>query len=425
MANFAQNPRYSCTLGGAVAAVSNFHRTIPILHAGPGCGPQITMGQGTVAGLQGPGYIGGNALPSTNMYEREVVFGGEERLRELIGNALEIMDGDFYFVLSGCTSDIIGDDIRAITECFRKDGHPIAWAETAGFKGNSFLGYELVFEALLRQWITPSERAPRTINLFGVVPYQDIHWRGNLEEIVRLLRRLGLEVNSFFREKQGLETIQQSSGAALNLILSPWLGEKFSQVFLEKFGVPSLRYPGLPVGPTATAALLRQVGSALGVESTLTESVIEDEFDYYYRYIERVADTFARHRLALIGDSSIATGLTRFFVNDFGQIPRLVVLTDNPPESFRQAIVRELETLEFAAPPRVLFSEDAEVIEEAVVEAGATYVLGSSLDYQLAKENGLSFQFATFPLTDRSVLNKAHAGIRGSLTLVEDFLSPL
>jgi len=383
------------------------------------------MGQGTLAGLQGPGYVGGNALPSTNMYEREVVFGGERRLRELIENTLEIMDGDFYFVLSGCTSDIIGDDIRTITESFRKQGHPIAWAETAGFRGNSFLGYELVFEALLQQWITPTDRASRTINLFGVVPYQDVYWRGNLEEISRLLRRLGLEVNSFLQNRQGIDTILRSSGAALNVILSPWLGEKIAQGFFEKFDVPTLRYSGLPIGPTATADFLRRVGEALEIETTLIESVIADEFDYYYRYIERIADTFTRYRLAFVGDSSVATGLVQFFVNDFGQIPRLVVLTDNPPESRRESITREFGKLEFGDPPQVLFSEDSEAIETAVVDSGATYVLGSSLDLQLAQENGLAFQATSFPVTDRPILNKAHAGIRGSLSLVEDFLNPL
>jgi nitrogenase molybdenum-iron protein beta chain len=425
MSSFTQNPRCSCALGGALAAVSNLHRTIPILHAGPGCGPQVTMGQTLVAGLNGPGYVGGNAVPSTNMYEREVVFGGEGRLRELIDTSFQVMDGDLYFVLSGCTSDIIGDDVKGIVDGYRRKGHAIAWAETAGFKGNSFHGYERVFEALLDQWITPAERAPRAVNLFGVVPHQDIYWQGNLEEITRLLRRLGLEVNAFFLEKQGIGAIQRSSGASLNLFLSPWLGEGIAARYEERFGVPALRLPGLPVGPTATAELLRRVGAATGVEERVIEAVVADETEYYYRYIERISDLFVRFRVAVIGDSGAATGITRFLVNDLGQTPKVVAITDEPREERHAAIVGALERLEFGEPPVVVFSQETDVIKRAVLESGANYVLGSSLDLEFAKEHDLNFQFTSFPVTDRLVLNKACAGIRGSLTLVEDFFSPI
>ncbi len=424
MGNIIESPRYSCTLGGALATVRNFYRTIPILHAGPGCGPQVTMGQSSTAGYQGVGYVGGNGIPSTNMYEKEVIFGGEDRLREIIQSTTEIMEGDFYFVLTGCTSDIIGDDVEAIVGEYRQKGIPVGYAETAGFKGNSYYGYELVFEALARQVVKPHEKDSKLVNLFGIVPYQDINWQGNIEEISRLLKKLGLNVNTFLSDKQGLETIQSSSKAALNIILSPWLAEKAAEIYEEVFDVPYLRFPGLPIGPSATSVFIRKVGDFLQLDKKLVEKVIIDELDYVYHYFERLTEIYVRYNFAIIGDSNNVLGFTKFLAEDFGQIPVLLVVTDSPNEKAKDEIIKVLGGLEYVGNPKVVFTKDQWEIKNEIIKAKPTYILGSSLDKEVAQELSVPFQSVSFPVTDRLVMNRAYAGYRGSITLVEDLFTP-
>jgi len=144
MATIAENPRYSCALGGAMTTVSSLYRVIPILHGGPGCGMMLYNGQNFVGGYCGHGYVSGAAVPSTNTYEKEIVFGAEDRLRQVLTTTREVMDGDLYFVITGCTADIIGDDVAAIVSEFREIGAPVAYASTAGFKGTNYQGYEAV-----------------------------------------------------------------------------------------------------------------------------------------------------------------------------------------------------------------------------------------------------------------------------------------
>jgi nitrogenase molybdenum-iron protein beta chain len=118
MREFVENPRVSCSLGGGLGVVGAIHRAVPIIHAGPGCGLQASIG--TQIDYLG----GGTGCPSTNTYEKEVIFGGEQRLRETIQGTLDVIDGDVYVVLSGCTAGIIGDDVQGVIAELKTLGIP-------------------------------------------------------------------------------------------------------------------------------------------------------------------------------------------------------------------------------------------------------------------------------------------------------------
>ena len=409
--------------------VGAIHRAVPIIHAGPGCGMQLFNGQNYVAGYQGYGYAGGASVPSTNTYEREVVFGGEGRLRQIIGSTLEIMDADLFVLITGCTADIIGDDVKAVLDEFADAAVPIAFAETGGFKGNTYYGYDAVLAALARQIVAPpARRDARTVNVFGVVPSQDLFWQGNLEEIARLLRGIGLRPNTFLTNRQGLAELRTSSEAALNVVLSPYLAEAAVTTYEERFGTPWLRYPGVPIGPTATAEFLQQVATALSLPKRRVREFLETEMAYTYEYFDKsslVVTGFSyQHRFAIVGDSATVIGITRFLANDYSQLPVIAIVTDEPPEEAREGIVRAIRSLEYGEPPPVKFLADLWSIGEEVRSVAPTFILGSSLDKDLAQDIGALHQSVSFPATDRLVLNRAYAGFRGSITLVEDYLAP-
>lgn len=99
----------------------------------------------------------------------------------------------------------------------------------------------------------------KLVNIFGIVPYHDPFWSGALEEIDRILSGLGLKVNTFFTKHQNMEDIRNCSAAAQNIIVNPWLFKGPAKKFEDKFGVPSIRIPGLFVGATDTTRFVRAV----------------------------------------------------------------------------------------------------------------------------------------------------------------------
>jgi len=113
---------------------------VPILHAGPGCAQKLAGG---IAGNNGDsGYISPQIYPCTNVTEKETIFGGEEKLSSTIENALKVIDGDLYVVFSGCTAEIVGDDIAKVVLEFSENEKPVVYVETAGFKGTNLQGHD-------------------------------------------------------------------------------------------------------------------------------------------------------------------------------------------------------------------------------------------------------------------------------------------
>jgi nitrogenase molybdenum-iron protein beta chain len=360
------------------------------------------------------------------MLEREVVFGGTDRLRETIDGALEILDADAFFVLTGCTAGINGDDIKGVAGEFRSKQLPVYPIESPGFVGESYRGYEIAWQALLDHIVKPRAREPDLVNLFGIMPYHDPFWEGNFEELTRILERLGLRVNTFVTRHQGISHIEGSSAAALNIVMSPWLLRSLSEEYSKRFGVPTLRWPGLPIGASDTSSFVRSVAKALDIEER-AEKVIAAEEDYVYSYLETAIGALSWKRFAVVGDANIVIGVTRFLANDYSFTPIVSIVTD--PVTRQEdidEITSQLVGLEYARPPKVVFETDQWRIQrELESHEEVTLVIGSTNDREFALERDIPCSVMAYPMTDRLVFNRTYAGYRGSLTLIEDLYDNL
>lgn len=428
MSEVVENPRGGCVLAGINSVLGAIDRVCPIYHAGPGCCMQSTASDQGQSGNKSSCFVSSVSIPSSNMLEREVVFGGTKKLETTIQGAIDIIDADAYFVLTGCTAGIIGDDIERVTDRFKEEGHQVYPIDTPGFAGDSNLGYEVVWNTMIDQVIEDSvKKEENLVNLFGIIPYHDPFWSGNLEEISRLLKKLGLKVNTFFTEHQSMEHIRTSSQAALNIILHPWIFKGPAKKFEERFAVPSIRYPGLPIGASDTKRFLLMVGEALNLDDRLVNQVIEEEDDYVYHYLAQAIGTLSWKRFAVAADAGTALGITRYLANDYSYTPVLVVITE---PIFRQEdkerIIAELTNLEYAKPPKVVFASDQYEINNVLMEEeDLSLIIGSSNEEEVSSLKGVQYIVAAFPIKDRLIFNRAYAGYRGSLTLIEDLYDNL
>lgn len=429
MSFVTENPRGGCVLSGINSVLAAVDRVCPVLHSGPGCCMQTTAAEQGQSGHKHACFVSGVSLPSSNMLEKEVVFGGVNKLRTTIQGAIDIIDASAYFVLTGCTAGIIGDDIASVTDEFVEKGYKVYPIDTPGFAGDSNLGYETVWNSFIDKVIKPAEKKRgNLVNVFGIVPYHDPFWSGTLEEIDRILSKLGLEVNTFFTKHQGLDVIEHCSEAALNIIINPWLFKGPAKKFEDKFGVPSIRFPFCPIGASDTTRFVREVSAALNLDEALVNKVIAEEEDYVYSYLGQSIGALSWKRFAVAGDATSAIAITRYLANDYSFSPVLVVITETifRPED-KERIIKEISSLEYAAAPKIVFASDQWEINNAIRNEPEeiTLLVGSTNEKEVALEKGIQYLNATFPMNERLVFNRTYSGYRGSLTFTEDLYDNL
>ena len=428
MLKFIEQPRYSCAIGAQQTVVA-IKRGVPILHAGPGCSAKVS----DIIG-QGEGYAGGNNIPCTNTGEADVVYGGEERLRNVIDGALKVMDGDLYVVLTGCTSDIVGDDVGRVTAEYQQQGKPIVFAETGGFKSNNYVSHEVVVNAIIDQYVDIHYKGEKIqknlVNVFTTVPYQDPYWNGNLEELKRILEGIGLKVNILFgNESKGVSEWKTIPQAEFNILAGAWTGLGIVKHLEEKYGIPYLHFPYLPIGGIETTRFLRKVAKFGNLNKIRVEAFIKREEEKYYSFIERTADFMLEFRYGLprrfytILDAAYSLGFSKFLLNELGIIPAKQFIIDDTPEIYREQIEQQFLKVSDYRTAAVSFSIDGGEIQEEIrqdQQKNRALILGSGWERDLANDINADLLIVSAPVTYRLILNCGYSGYRGGLRAIED-----
>ena len=430
-----EQERYTCALG-AMQSVVAIPRAVPILHSGPGCGDMI-------GGFfeRSTGYAGGSTSPCTNFSEKEVVFGGIDRLRQIISNTYKVLDTDLQVVLTGCTSGIVGDDVDSLVENFRREGKPIVSVETAGFKCGNFESHSLVVNAIIDQYVSgfedenPARSEKNTVNLLASLPYQDPFWKGNLAEYKRLLEGVGLNVHILFGPKSGgVSQWRRIPRANFNVLISPWYGLPIAQKLEEKYGQPFTHFPHIPIGANETEKWLRQVlafarEQGAELDEARAEAFLQSEIHAYYEEIDNLATFLLEFRYGLpnhvhiFHDAGYVLGLSKFLLHEVGLVPKEQFVTDNTPVKFREELIAALKSTSGKREIPLYFEPDAghaQDILRGITHSGRGLIIGSGWEKELAKEKDADFLSAALPSPYRLVLTTNYAGFTGGLRVIED-----
>jgi nitrogenase molybdenum-iron protein beta chain len=387
------------------------------------------------------GYAGGSTSPCTNFTERDVVFGGVDRLREIIDNTYKVLDTDLQVILTGCTAGIIGDDVASVAEDFRAEGRPIVAVETPGFKANNYEAHSFVVNAIIDQYVrgfeaaNPARSEANTVNLFASLPYQDPFWKGNLAEYKKLLEGLGFKVQVLFGPKsEGVSEWQRIPRANFNILVSPWYGQPIVEHLRTLYAQPFVTFPHIPIGANETERFLRTVlafakenGSTIDFDAG--EKFIQRESRAYYEEIDNLATFLLEFRYGLpnhvhiFHDASYVLGFSKFLLHEVGIIPKEQYVTDNTPENLQEALQAELDSAAGKRKIPITFDPDAGNSQNKfrkLEHNGRGLIIGSGWEKELAKENDCDFLSAALPTPYRLVLTTNYAGFSGGLRVIED-----
>jgi nitrogenase molybdenum-iron protein beta chain len=424
-------------MGGVYTALA-IEKVLPILHSGPGC--QTSYGAvlaGSNGGQNAATYME-SCLPCTNFCESDVVFGGMDRLRMLTEGSLRYFDADAFMIASGCTPEIIGDDIEDIVREFSSLKKPVINVPLPGFKGNNLWGHSQVLSALIDTFAKKPDSNNTIIkgqvNILGIIPYYDTMWNSTLIQLEEMLSQIGLKPNVLYGRGKTVENLKMIPSAEFNLVLAPWTDLDIAEKLKERYGTPYLHYPNLPTGSSETAKFIRCLTQYAGIDKTQSERYISEQEDKYNYFIDRsLVWLFDMHNLRslprsfyIISSAAQCLSLTKFLVNDMGMTPRKIFITDDVPEGYRPSVTaffRELDGCTVPCPD-IVFTDDGGALELCLrgvdQSVDKACILGSVWDDLLAKKLNMPYVSVSAPYGDLLIGDKTYFGAGGAISLICD-----
>ncbi len=176
---------------------------------------------------------------STDLQEKDVIFGGEGKLEAALRELIDRHAPRAAFVYSTCIVGIIGDDLEAVCKRVEAEkGIPVIPVQSEGFKGNKREGYSAACTAMMRLVGTGDvdRISPLSVNILG-----DFNLAGEIWIIRGYFERMGVQVVANITGDGRVDDLARAHGAALNVVQCSGSTMDLARMMKQKYGTPFLR----------------------------------------------------------------------------------------------------------------------------------------------------------------------------------------
>ncbi|NWJ46879.1 MAG: nitrogenase [Chloroflexi bacterium] len=227
---------------------------------------------------------------STNLEERDTVFGGVQKLEETIREVFSRTHPKAIFVTTSCASGIIGDDVDGTANDLSEElGIPVVACHCEGFKTKVWsTGFDAAFHAIVRKVVKPPRQKTNKVNI--------INFFGS-HVFDKLLHQLGYEAQ-YIVPYTTVSQLEYLSEAAATIQICPTLGTYMGAALEQVYGVPEVKAPPA-FGIAGTDLWMRELGRVLDRQAEI-EEIIKSEH-------ERVLPELAAYREKLAGKTAYLT----------------------------------------------------------------------------------------------------------------------
>jgi nitrogenase molybdenum-cofactor synthesis protein NifE len=176
---------------------------------------------------------------STDLREKHIVFGGEQRLYHALDELIDKYQPAAAFVYSTCIVGVIGDDMQSVCrQMTAKKGIPVIPVMSEGFQGTKKDGYKIACEALFSLIGTDDSKeiSPFSINILG-----DFNLAGELWILAEYYRKLGVGIVASMTGDGRVKDIRNAHRASLNVVQCSGSMIHLAKMMKEKFGIPFIK----------------------------------------------------------------------------------------------------------------------------------------------------------------------------------------
>lgn len=256
-----------CAFEGAQISLFPYADAAHLVH-----GPMTCVGASWETRLTNTSWPGRDLTQmgfTTGISTNDVVFGGEEKLRQAIDYIVEHYAPEAVFVYSTCVTAMIGDDIDAVCrQAEQTHGIPMVPVHAPGFVGSKNLGSRLAGEAVLTHLVgtlEPETTTPFDINLIG-----EYNVTGDMWQYTPLLEELGIRVLSTLSGDGRVANIRTAHRAKLNVLVCAKSLISLPRKMQERYDIPfiSVSFYGKRDTSAAILAIAEALGDAELIERT-------------------------------------------------------------------------------------------------------------------------------------------------------------
>jgi nitrogenase molybdenum-iron protein alpha chain len=194
---------------------------------------------------------------STDMQDKDIVFGGEKKLKAAIQEAYDIFKPKAISIFSTCPVGLIGDDVHAVArEMKEKLGINVFGFSCEGYKGVSqSAGHHIANNGIFTHVVGENDTimdAEYKINLLG-----EYNIGGDGFEIDRILEACGISLVSTFSGNSSYDQFANCHTADLNAVMCHRSINYVADMLEIKYGIPWIKINF--IGAQATAKSLRKI----------------------------------------------------------------------------------------------------------------------------------------------------------------------
>ncbi len=306
-----------CQQINSLAALMSLEDAVFISHSPQGCvgctslaSDMYRVGQAH----RGVKNIKSARLIVTNLDQKDIILGGETKLKEAVKLAEERYQPKLIFIFTSCASGIIGDDVDAIARELQQESSAfIVPIHCDGFKSKICAsGFDAAFIAISKYILqgVKLEKEEGLINLFAPT---SISYKDQLE-IERILGLLNLKVN-YIPFYSSLEKIKHIPAAIASTSICKVFADEFMKELEEDYDIP-FSHTVMPIGVRNTDLWLKGVAALVGKEEEANQ-YIEKEHQRILPQLEKIRERLQGKRVFICGGTGRSFAAAAL-IEDFG-----------------------------------------------------------------------------------------------------------
>lgn len=374
----------ACVYCGARVVLNPITDAVHIIHGPIGCASYTWDIRGS---LSSDKEFYRNSF-STDLRERDIIFGGEKKLSAAIDEIMATHDPKVIFVYATCVVGVIGDDLGAVArQAEAKYGIRVIPVQSSGFAGNKSSGYKAACDAILdlmssadstRPPVTAKD--PKAFNFLG-----DFNLAGETWLVKRYFEEMGVKMITAITGDSTCEALQNAPNASFNIVQCAGSMHYLANHMKETYGIPFAKISFYGIEDIVDS--LRTIAALTRDDDVIrrTEALIKREAEKTAFALNAYKKRIAGKTVAIyVGGGFKAISLIKQF-NDLG-LKSVMVGTQTGQKD-------EYEVIQDLAEEGTVILDDANPteLENFIKEKGADLLVGGVKERPLAYKLGVAF----------------------------------